>query len=85
MNFKDWVTQKRGRSVAVALALGIRPPTVSDWVRGNNVIPVDRCVAIERATDGAVTRKDLRPSDWQDHWPELAQGSSSAGATGQGA
>lgn len=31
------------------------------------------CVAIERATGGAVTRKDLRPNDWQDIWPELSQ------------
>lgn len=31
------------------------------------------CVAIERATDGAVTRQDLRPSDWQDIWPELVE------------
>lgn len=31
------------------------------------------CVLIERATGGQVTRKDLRPDDWQDIWPELAQ------------
>ena len=31
------------------------------------------CVLIERATGGQVTRKDLRPNDWQDIWPELAQ------------
>ena len=28
---------------------------------------------IERITDGAVTRRDLRPDDWQRVWPELAQ------------
>lgn len=33
----------------------------------------NRCVAIERATNGAVTRKDLRPHDWRDIWPELAE------------
>ena len=31
----------------------------------------NRCVAIERATNGQVTRKDLRPHDWKDIWPEL--------------
>ena len=31
-----------------------------------------RCVEIERATDGAVTRRDLRPDDWERIWPELA-------------
>lgn len=30
------------------------------------------CVAIEGVTDGKVTRRDLRPDDWQDIWPELA-------------
>lgn len=30
------------------------------------------CVAIERATEGVVTRQDLRPDDWRDIWPELA-------------
>lgn len=31
------------------------------------------CVAIEQATDGAVTRQDLRPDDWRAIWPELAE------------
>ena len=26
---------------------------------------------VERATDGAVTRKELRPNDWHLIWPEL--------------
>lgn len=30
------------------------------------------CVSIERETHGQVTRKDLRPDDWQSIWPELA-------------
>ena len=29
------------------------------------------CVRIERETFGAVTRKDLRPDDWAEIWPEL--------------
>lgn len=33
----------------------------------------ENCVAIERATDGAVSRRDLRPDDWQAIWPELAE------------
>lgn len=28
--------------------------------------------AVERASQGAVKRQDLRPSDWRDIWPELA-------------
>lgn len=30
------------------------------------------CVAIEQATQGQVTRQDLRPHDWASIWPELA-------------
>lgn len=29
------------------------------------------CVAIEQQSAGFVTRKDLRPDDWQKNWPEL--------------
>jgi len=29
--------------------------------------------AIERATNGLVTRRDLRPNDWWAIWPELAE------------
>jgi DNA-binding transcriptional regulator YdaS (Cro superfamily) len=43
---------------------------LGNWkIRG---VPIERCYAIERATNGAVTRKDLRPDDWQEIWPELA-------------
>lgn len=42
-------------------------------------MPVARCMSIERATSGAVTRQDLRPYDWQDIWPELENATSSPG------
>lgn len=73
MNFKDWVNGQHGRSLAIAQALGVTPPVVSDWVTGKKGVPLGRCVQIERATNGEVTRKDLRPDDWQDIWPELTQ------------
>lgn len=31
------------------------------------------CLSIERATDGAVTRKDLRPDDYWLIWPDLTE------------
>jgi len=30
------------------------------------------CLAIERATGGQVTRRDLRPNDCEQIWPDLA-------------
>jgi DNA-binding transcriptional regulator YdaS (Cro superfamily) len=29
------------------------------------------CVVLERSTNGALRRWDLRPDDWHEHWPEL--------------
>lgn len=73
MEFSKWVGLERGRSLAIARAVGVTPPVVSDWATGKKGIPIERCVAIEVATGGEVTRRDLRPDDWQSMWPELAE------------
>lgn len=57
--------------VPLAAALGVVQSAVSGWLKRGSV-PVKYCAAIERATRGEVTRRDLRPDDWQDIWPELA-------------
>ncbi len=44
---------------------------VSDYAALKKPVPPARAVAIEKATKGAVSRKSLRPHDWQDLWPEL--------------
>lgn len=31
------------------------------------------CVAIERFTNGVVSRCDLRPDDWREIWPDLEE------------
>lgn len=35
------------------------------------ILGPELCVAIERATDGQVTRQDLRPEDYWLIWPDL--------------
>jgi DNA-binding transcriptional regulator YdaS (Cro superfamily) len=56
----------------LAAAIGVGQSTVSNWkVRGS--IPAEHCAGIEAATGGLVTRRDLRPLDWQKIWPELAE------------
>jgi len=61
-----------GGGANLARALGISSSAVSQWVKGSRPVPVDRMAAIERATGGVVTRRDLRPDDWAEVWPELA-------------
>lgn len=72
MKFTEWVTAKRGRSLAIAQALGVTPPLVSDWVTGKKQIPSQHCKAIQALSDGEVTCQEMRPDDWQMWWPELA-------------
>ena len=48
---------------ALARLLGTNQSTVSNW-RARGVIPAERCAAIEEATEGKVTRADLRPDLW---------------------
>lgn len=57
----------------LAKRIGFAPSFVNQWVSGKRPIPVVACVAIERETSGQVTRKDLRPTDWMDIWPELIE------------
>lgn len=64
--------QERGAKTKLALQIGAHMPDVSDWSNGKRPVPIHRCTAIEEATDGAVSRRDLRPDDWQLIWPELA-------------
>lgn len=65
----EHVIDRLGGPSAVAKMLKLSSPSVVNWRRRG--IPIERCVAIERATGGAVMRWDLRPKDWRDIWPEL--------------
>ena len=55
----------------LARSIGVSAPTVAEWCSGRRPVPIARCVAIERATAGFVTRRDLRPDDWYLIWPEM--------------
>lgn len=56
----------------LAEMVGVSPSTPFMW-RTRKRIPAEYCAAIETATAGAVTRRDLRPDDWAAIWPELAK------------
>ena len=45
----------------LAARLGATQPLISSWVTGKTRIPAERCIEIERVTEGVVMRFDLRP------------------------
>jgi DNA-binding transcriptional regulator YdaS (Cro superfamily) len=44
-----------------ARLVGVTPAMVWQWEKGRRPVPATRCVDIEQATGGTVTRYDLRP------------------------
>lgn len=69
MNLHDYLDSHS--NAALATALQVPAPLVSQWRTGARPVPIERCVPIEHATSGAVRRWDLRPDDWWRIWPEL--------------
>lgn len=64
----DRAADALGGTDKLAALFDVSAQAISNWkARG---VPIERCLAIERATKGAVTRRDLR-DDWQAIWPEL--------------
>lgn len=70
MKLSDYLSVHGGKTT-LARAIGAQPQLVWQWATGVRPVPIARCMSIERVTHGAVTRRDLRPGDWADIWPEL--------------
>lgn len=71
MHLADYLSAERGRQAALCKQIGIHAPDVSRWAQGARPVPIEHCAAIEAATCGAVSRRDLRPADWHRIWPDL--------------
>lgn len=71
MDLKTYLDRERGTATRLAAAIGVSLSYLSQMSDGSSAINPKRCVAIEEATEKAVTRKDLRPNDWAEIWPEL--------------
>ncbi len=81
MDLKTFISESpRGCATKLASALGVSLSYLSQMASGSAPISAERCVAIEQATEGQVTRKDLRPKDWEKIWPELAEQAADAEA-----
>jgi len=61
-----------GGVAKLAAAIGTRQSAISNWRKRGTFPSPAYCLSIERATNGAVTRKDLRPHDYAQIWPDLA-------------
>ena len=73
MRLKDYFSGNYGKQSDIAKKIGVSCSYLNQMVTGHRPIPVEYCARIEFATDGAVTRKELRPDDWQEIWPELVE------------
>jgi DNA-binding transcriptional regulator YdaS (Cro superfamily) len=62
-----------GSASELARRLDVPAMTVSQWATGKRPVPIIRCVEIEELTGGVVTRKQLRPDDWWQIWPDLRE------------
>lgn len=77
----DEAAREMGGRAALASALGVTPAAIGNWkVRG---VPFEYCPRIW-ALVPKVTRQRLRPNDWREMWPELAD-SAPAPLVGEGA
>ena len=69
----DRAIELSGGMGVLARAISTSPNVVANWkYRGAHPHP-RYCPAIEQITGGRVSRKDLRPDDWSQIWPELAK------------
>ena len=55
-----------GSQVKLAAAAGCAQQTISDIISGRRTLSAELAVAISRATDGRVSREDLRPDIFGD-------------------
>jgi len=66
---------------AFATACGTSVGYLRKAVSSGQLLNAATCVAVERESNGEVVRKDLRPDDWRDIWPELAPSCAATAAT----
>lgn len=73
MELKTYIGKlERGKAAELAASLEVSPSFLSQMASGRAPVSPARCVQIERITNGAVHRRDLR-NDFADIWPELAE------------
>lgn len=64
MKLSTYLKKSELSQAAFAKLVGVTQGRVSQWLDGES-IPAERCLVIEKATKGAVSRFDLRPDLWK--------------------
>lgn len=59
-----------GSQAKLGEALGVTQQNISYWKKTS--VPMEYGAAMELASKGAVTRKEMWPDTWHKYWPELA-------------
>ena len=67
----DKAARSVGSQSALAAALGVTKAAVWQWKSEGRQVPIEHCLSIVRATNGAVTLQELRPTDYWLIWPDL--------------
>lgn len=77
MTLNEYFKSRAGLSVGeLATEIGVKSPLqIRQWQHGyaKRKPGPTYCIAIEKATNGLVTRKELRPTDYHLIWPDLAE------------
>ncbi|HHH0383830.1 TPA: transcriptional regulator [Yersinia enterocolitica] len=65
MNLKTYTSKQRGNATRLSRDLDVDQSLISLWANGVRPIPAERCLEIEKITEGEVTCEELRPDvDW---------------------
>ncbi|MFS2027668.1 transcriptional regulator [Massilia sp. CT11-137] len=72
MNLPTYLQTPGLNKAAFAREIGVSNAMLYQFEKGIRPVPPKYCPAIERASDGKVTRQELRPKDWRQTWPDLA-------------
>jgi DNA-binding transcriptional regulator YdaS (Cro superfamily) len=72
MKLLDYLAMYPDKAPRLASEMGVSSSVLYQWKTGIRAVPVRKCLRLEQKTGGCVTRKDTRPEDWIEIWPELA-------------
>jgi DNA-binding transcriptional regulator YdaS (Cro superfamily) len=72
MKLSNYIKENRGNAQTLCEQLEVSPSFLSQMASGKCPISPQRAVKIEQATNGKVTRQEMR-ADWHLIWPELVQ------------